>query len=323
MTERLAAVTGGTGFLGSRIALALHQAGWRVRLLVHSTATHPLLAGIRPELLAGDLLDPASLAELVRDAAVVIHAAALVRASSRRAFMRVNRDGTRMLAEAVARGAGRPGFILVSSQAAREPQLSDYAASKRMGEAVAAAVLGSDGCVVLRPCVVYGPWDQEGRALLRLARRRWAPVVRPEPRIAMIHVADAAAAIASVAAHGPAAGLFELCDGRPDGYAWSELLRRIGLALGRAPHPVPVPDLLVRGAAAANQAWGMVRGRPALFGIGKAREILHRDWSGDPARRLPGTIWVPRIGLDDGLAEMVAWSRGGAGQPNFTRSALP
>ena len=86
--------------------------------------------------------------------------------------------------------------VLVSSLAAREPRLSPYAASKRAGEEAATAALDAGGVpwTVLRPCVIYGPWDREGLALVRLARAPVAPVPRkPEPRIAMVHAADVAA----------------------------------------------------------------------------------------------------------------------------------
>ena len=317
---RIAVVTGGTGFLGSRIALALVALGWRVRLLVHRSGTHPVLEGTSLEQVRGGLDDEAALSRLVQDAAVVVHAAGLVKAARSLQLMAINRDGTRRLADAVARQRQRPKFILVSSQAARSPQLSAYAASKRAGELAAIDVLGSRGCVVLRPCVIYGPWDQEGRALLRLAHRRFAPAVAgPEPRIAMIHVADAAAAIAAVAAGGPDGGVYEISDERPGGYGWSELLRLLGTAQDRQPHPVPVPDLLVRAAGAASQAWGVLRGRPSVFGIGKAREILHRDWSSSPADHLPAALWSPCIPIEAGLAEMVKWSR----EAGPTGPALP
>ncbi len=307
---RIAAVTGGTGFLGSRIAVALHRAGWRVRLLVRSTVTHPVLAGIPLELVTGVLDDEAALSRLVADAAVVVHAAGLVKARSRRQFLRVNRDGTRRLAEMVARDQPRAKFILVSSQAARAPHLSGYAASKRMGEAAAMAALGSERCLVLRPCVIYGPWDLEGPALLRLAGGGFVPAVgRPEPRICMIHVADAAEAVVALAAGGPAAGTYEICDERPDGYGWRELLRRIGSAQGKAGHPVVVPDLLILAAGAASGAVGLITRTTPIFGIGKAREILYRDWSSDRARHLPADVWRPQIPLADGLAELVGWAR--------------
>jgi hypothetical protein len=39
------------------------------------------------------------------------------------------------------------------------------------------------------------------------------------------------------------------------------------------------------------------------------REILHPDWSADPARQIPGDIWRPGIAIEQGFARAVAWYR--------------
>ena len=46
----LAAVTGGTGFLGRFIVAALIEAGWRVRMLVRSDPVHPLIPHLDAEI---------------------------------------------------------------------------------------------------------------------------------------------------------------------------------------------------------------------------------------------------------------------------------
>ena len=310
MTRPIAAVTGGTGFLGRYVIAALAQAGWQVRLLTRGEPARPLPADLPLELVPGDLGDRAALSRLVQGASAVIHAAGLVKSLRRQDFLTVNRDGAACLAEVVALTAPRARFVLVSSQAARMPGLSSYARSKRAGEIAVTAALGDVDWVVLRPCVIYGPWDWEGLALQRLARRRVAPVPgKPEPRIAMIHARDAAAAIVALSRGGPGHATFEISDERIDGYGWTELLRTTGAMLGRMPRVVPVPDLLIRAAGAASDAIGILSGRPSVFGWGKAHEILHRDWASDRNRQLPGTLWRPTIDLRTGLQETVAWWR--------------
>lgn len=305
---RVAAVTGGTGFVGSHIVQALAADGWRVRLLARRAPLHPLLAPISLDLVLGDLDDPAALARLVAGAAVVVHAAGLVKARRPAEFFAVNEGGTRRLAAAVAAVAKAQHFVLVSSQAARQPELSAYAASKRAGEVALGAALPQ--ATVLRPGIVYGPWDREGVALLRMARRRIVLVPRPPPlRLSMIHVRDLAEAVVAVCAAGPA-GTFELSDSAPDGHFYGDVMRRIGDLLGRTPKLVPVPDALFRLAGATSDRFAALAGRAAIFGSGKAREILHRDWRPDTRTRLPAAIWAPRICLPAGLAETVAWWRG-------------
>ncbi len=124
MTPPVAALTGGTGFLGRYLAKAFHQAGWRIRLLTRRAPLHPMLDRIPLELELGGLDDAAALGRLVSGATAVIHAAGLVKARSLAALMAVNRDGTARLAEAVAATLSPPRLLLISSLAAREPTLS-------------------------------------------------------------------------------------------------------------------------------------------------------------------------------------------------------
>ena len=308
MTGPVAAVTGGTGFFGRYIVAALVQAGWRTRLLARRDPVHPSLAGLPLELVPGDLDDDAALSELVRDASVVIHAAGLVKARSRKEFFAVNRDGAARLARVVALVAPRARFILISSIAARTPGLSSYGDSKRAGEAAVTAALGEGSWVVLRPCVIYGPWDLEGLALLRMARGWIAPVLtRPEPRIAMIHARDAAASVVALSRDGSSKAIFDISDRRPAGYGWTELLQVAGTELGRVPHTVPVPDLLLRAAGVASDVMTALSGRPALLGQGKVRDILHRDWASDRNSQPSERIWSPQVDLRTGLKDTIAW----------------
>ena len=82
--------------------------------------------------------DEAALRRLVDGADAVIHAAGLIKARRPSDFMTVNRDGTALLSAL----APEAPFLLLSSLAAREPQLSPYAASKRAAEEVVAGRTG-------------------------------------------------------------------------------------------------------------------------------------------------------------------------------------
>lgn len=308
--QRIAAVTGGTGFLGRHVVTALLRAGWQLRVLMRPDLFSPPETQPGIELVHGDLDDPAALARLVQDAAVVVHVAGLTKAPRPAEFMAINRDGTARLAGIARRQAPSARFVLVSSQAARVPSLSAYATSKRAAEdAVIAEFAGLDW-IILRPCVIYGPGDREGLALARMVRRRLIPVsVAPEPRIAMIHARDAAAAIAVACAGGPSGAIFELCDGCLEGHDWREIIMLAAGLLGQKPRIVPVPDGLILGAGSLSDLWGRLVARAPLFGRGKAREILHRDWRPDRTMQLPGDIWQPTIDLRTGLADTAAWWR--------------
>ncbi|HZY52217.1 MAG TPA: NAD-dependent epimerase/dehydratase family protein, partial [Reyranella sp.] len=124
---KVAAITGATGFVGPHLVAALARHGWTFRLLMRRWTPLPSLPGVAAEIVWGDLSDEASLKRLVAGADAVVHAAGLIKARRPIEFDQVNRDGTARLSAL----APDVPFLLLSSLAAREPQLSPYAASKR------------------------------------------------------------------------------------------------------------------------------------------------------------------------------------------------
>ncbi len=305
MTRGIAALTGGTGFIGRVCAASLVASGWQVRRLVRRDPAHPVLSHTPTETVLGDLDDEAALIRLVRGADAVVHAAGAIRGRNDAAFLAVNRDGTGRLASVTAREAPAARFVLLSSQAARCPELSPYAASKLAGEAAMRAALGAQNSwVILRPGIVYGPWDEATRSLLRLANLPLVPVpAAPEPRLTMIHVSDVAAAIVAFCANGPSGALHELCDAASDGHAWRSL---VACASGRpAPRFVTVPDSVLLAAGGAADFWSKLAGTPSIFGRGKAREILHRDWRPDATLGVPPTFWRAETALAAGLGALI------------------
>src|SRR5688500_14355024 len=121
------AVTGLTGFVGRNVARALAREGRRWRGLVRNQKKLAALNLPQGEIIAGSLEDEASLERLCEGTSAVIHCGGNIAALSREDFFQTNVSGTsRLLASSVRTGVKR--FVQVSSLAAREPQLSDYAA---------------------------------------------------------------------------------------------------------------------------------------------------------------------------------------------------
>ena len=125
------AITGATGFIGRALCQRLEPGRQVVRALSRQADSRlpDTVTVVR-----GDLSSSAALRALVRDAAWVVHCAGAVRGASRRAFDAVNVDGTAALLDAMAAAAPKARLLHVSTLAAAQPQLSDYAASKRSAE---------------------------------------------------------------------------------------------------------------------------------------------------------------------------------------------
>jgi len=304
MTESrgLVALTGGTGFLGAYLQSALLKAGWRVRLL----ARREISPRDGVSIIRGDLSDDVALEQLVNGADVVVHAAGLTKAVHAEDFFKINADGAVAVANAVRRQPHPPRVVVVSSLAAREPELSSYAASKRAGERAFCSFIDA---IVLRPTAVYGPGDMEVSRFLKYARAGILPVPRArKAKVTLIHASDVAEAVTAAAGSG-LTGIFELTDGRPSGYGWRELAQEIVAMVGGKVRIEELPACVFRAIAGVN--WGISRfsGRAEMLTPGKVRELFHRDWSSEPARQLPLDLWQAQVALPAGLAETLSWLR--------------
>lgn len=309
--SRLVAITGATGFFGRYIVEAFSSSGWRVRILARQAVNHPQLAGLELDVVSGDLSNKEALRTLVDGADAVVHAAGLIKARSAAAFEAVNIRGTANLARAIEERGVTARVLLVSSMAAREPQLSSYARTKRAGEELLMAVL-SPHCdwTIVRPCAIYGPWDRETLAFFRAVD--YHIFLRPsiaDGRIAVIHAADAATAIARLCDQGPTRSVFELTDERTQGYSWDEIVGTVETAMDSKALVIPVPGPAVRAAAALSLAAARILGRTPMFTPEKAREILHADWGSRAESQPPRSLWRPAIGLAQGFRDTVGWYR--------------
>jgi nucleoside-diphosphate-sugar epimerase len=296
------ALTGATGFIGKILLERLTGAGRQVRALTR----RPRPPRMNTQWVRGDLEDTAALEELVRGAAAVIHCAGAVRGASQSAFLRTNAQGTLHLVEAASRQAPPPRFLLISSLAAREPQLSWYAASKYRAEQILAERAGSMPWTVFRPTAVYGPGDRELSPLFRATRRGVLPMVgRETARFGLLHVDDLAAAVLSwMAVELPSGGVFELDDGTPGGYDRDQVARIAGEVWGRPVRPLALPVALVSLVAGSNLVLSRLFRYAPMLTPGKVRELTHPDWVCDNTHlRQALHDWQPRIRLRDALGK--------------------
>jgi nucleoside-diphosphate-sugar epimerase len=289
-TPRLAALTGGTGFVGSHLAEALLAGGYRVRALVRRPAEPGWLKSAGVDVVPGDVRDPSSLASFVEGADLVVHAAGKTSARSLADFRACNATGTRHLVDATREAAPAAHFVLISSQAAAGPSrdgnpvlpgtrgrpISSYGSSKLEGED---EVRASDGLAftILRPSAVYGPRETAIRDLFVATSRGFTPLLAGgTPRVQMVFVEDVARVLMAVAERGGRRETFFV--------AHPEVLdfRGIAVTLSRLRTPparlVPVPALAIRAAGLVTSLVSALRKAPAVFSSEKAAEMLQPAW---------------------------------------------
>jgi nucleoside-diphosphate-sugar epimerase len=297
---KLAAITGATGFVGPHLVAALARHGWTFRLLLRRWTPLPSLPGVEAEVVWGDLADEASLKRLVAGADAVVHAAGLIKARQAIDFDRVNRDGTARLSAL----APDIPFLLLSSLAAREPQLSPYAASKRAAEEV--VVRRSGPWLAIRAPAVYGPGDRETLPYFKMAARGFAlQPDQPNARLSLIHVEDLAEALALALDRPLLPGVYEIDDGHPGGYRHADMAAAAAETLGR-----PVRALRVgRGPMNAVARLNSLRPGPQILSLAKVRELYHSDWTVHERRLAEATGFVARFGLAEGFRHTILWYR--------------
>ncbi|MBB4659170.1 NAD-dependent epimerase/dehydratase family protein [Parvularcula dongshanensis] len=311
-TERpVLALTGATGLVGRAVLRAAAGRGVAVRALYR---TRPGPEGA--EWVRGDLSDEAALRGLCDGATAVLHVAGATASLGDRGFHEVNVVGAARIAEA-ARQAGAGRFVLVSSQAARAPALSAYARSKRLGETAVRRAVGEMPVAVVRPPAVFGPGDEATEPLLAALRRGLLPVPGGRGwrgrRFAAIP-ADALAEYLLDAAMQPSQpqALSEPAS-YPD-LSW-EAFAGAAATAGHPARLLPVPPFLLRMAGLVCDFAARVTRRPAVFGAGKAREMLHSDWrAAGPAVNSPPLAAALRPLLGTSRADQKILTRAQAGQ---------
>jgi nucleoside-diphosphate-sugar epimerase len=307
--QPVVALTGATGFIGRKLVPLLAAEGWRVRLLLRRDPVWPEWRGVAPQIVAGDLNDPLALRQLVEGADAVVHVAGMIKATRRRQYYAVNHAGSAALADAVLAVAPAARFLHVSTIAAREPQLSDYAGSKRAGEDAVLERLGARA-TVLRPPAVYGPGDRESLVFFQLASRHLVPLAGPpQARAAMIHVDDLAALLVALLREVPRGAVLTAADARPGGYSWREVFHLAARAVGNPRARLFHAPAALLHAIALGGDIGRTFGKANLLTHQKLRELRHHDWSVSAAEWARPAGWEPRYPLSDGFGHAVAWYR--------------
>jgi len=304
------AVTGATGFVGSHVIRRLAASGHQVRILARRMPIAALTPDKPLEVVLGDLDDLPALHRLVAGVDAVIHVAGVIKARHAAEFHRVNVEGTRHVAVALAEASPDLRVIHVSSLAAREPGLSPYCASKRGGEEAIQLLPNPGRLTILRPPAVYGPGDAEIFPMFKAASLGFCtyPAAR-ESRVSLIHGADLAAAIVAAAEAALPDPVYELDDGHASGYAWAEIGAGLSAALRRSVRMIRVPRPVLTAIAGGVEVHRRVAGSLTALSLAKVPELYHRDWAAQGPRPEAQTGWKPTFDLTRGFADTLAWYR--------------
>ena len=302
-------LTGASGFVGRSLLERLHQEGYELVAPSRTPLAGAPVGVCNP--LVGELAADVDWGGSLENVSVVIHSAARVHVMNDTAddplveFRKANFDGTVSLArQAAAVGVRR--FVFISSikvngegtepgqpyRADDTPAPQDpYGVSKMEAEQALRAVASETGMevVIIRPVLVYGPGVKANfRSMMSwLSKGVPLPLGATGNKRSLVAVDNLVDLIATCIEHPAAANqTFLVSDG--EDLSTTQLLQRMGSALGRPARLLPVPASLLQASAAmlgrraiAQRLCGSLQ-----VDITKTRELLG---------------WTPPVSVDDAL----------------------
>jgi nucleoside-diphosphate-sugar epimerase len=217
--------------------------------------------------------------------------------------------------------AGPVGEGSVRRESDPPAPVSDYGRSKRAAELAAVAWCDRVPTTVIRPGIVFGPWDRLLLPMFRSIDRLGIhpiPTFAPPP-LSLLHVQDLVEVLVRAAERGtrlvqqsrgasPGAGYYFACSGQH--LTYPELGRMVAQALGRRHvlllHLVePLPWLV----AGVTELFARLSHQPAIVNVDKMRESIQPSWAASPQAIREQLGFSEACPLDQRLRQTVAWYR--------------
>jgi len=95
----------------------------------------------------------------------------------------------------------------------------------------------------------------------------------------------------------------------PEVFTSAEFVRQVGVAEGRRPLVLKVPEPVGRGLLSLIGGAAKLVGQASVLSAEKADEFFEEAWTGDPSAFMGDTGWHPAFDLATGLAATNAWYR--------------
>lgn len=253
LSNKVATIFGGTGFIGQHIVWELARQDYTVKI---ATRTPEKAYFLRPAGVVGQVVpvkydpnDPESIADVVKGSDFVVNCVGLLAEKGKATFQKAHVDLPANIAKACAADKRVSRFVHISALGVEKSQ-SKYAKTKLAGEK--ALMEHYPGATILRPSIVFGPEDGFFNMFATMAcflpalpligggKTKFQPVFVGD-------VADAAIQAIEIPAVGdknPKGRIYEL--GGPEILSFKELLERLFQHIDRKRFLVPLPWSLAK-----------------------------------------------------------------------------
>ncbi len=320
--QKLALITGASGFVGSHLVDLLIEKNYKVRVIARSGSRLRWVRNQPIEVIHCEYNDKERLKTAVKDCDYIFHVAGVIKSKTKDGYFKGNRDVTRNLLDAVK--SVKPNlkrFIHISSQAAVGPSPDDnpidetapynpvsiYGKSKMAAELEVLKEKDSIPFTICRPPSVYGPRDAEILVLFQTIAKGLHPLIGLEKKnISLIHVSDLVRGLLLAAESHKAEGQIYFISSE-EYYNWDEVGNLASRLLGKKVFKVRIPHFLVYAVAGISQFLSYFKKEPVKLSLEFANEMIQKNWTCSVRKAIDELGYHQLIDLESGFRETIEW----------------
>ena len=322
--RRKVLVTGGTGFVGSHLVDCLVERGSDVRCLVRRSSNLRYLKHPEIELAYGGLDDSTDWDEALADVDIIYHVAGTTFARRAKDYFAVNHQGTEvLLAEALKRRDWIKRLVYISSLAAVGPArdgtpvnedtlpapVTPYGRSKLMAEEAVRIVSDLLPITIVRPPAVYGPRDYGIFEFFKAVKGGMFPMIgRRDKRVSLVHARDLVDGIILAGESQTSVGRTYFISSEYD-YSMRAVADLMAALMRKRLRVLTIPRPIAYVVAVIAEGAAALMGKPPVLNRDKVTDLSQMGWTCSIERASSELGYSPRVQLEEGLRETIAWYR--------------
>lgn len=297
-------VTGATGFVGRNVIDELRREGRECIALIRNKQKAEKIWGKNIELRIADLRDRGTVFSAFKGVDVVVHIAGLIKTSENSEFYSSNVTGAENVAWASSLCNVRK-IIYVSSLSVQNP-ISHYGKSKLLSEKKLLQHKDQLKISILRPAIVYGPYDEGMYSYFKMAKRGMIPILRKERHISLVYVKDVARTInLLIDRDNPKPEVFQLSDNHI--YTWEYAAHTLFNSMNVDGKILRFPEFSPYVFAYSSNIFSKIFKYEPILTIDKMREFMQKKWICNSSRLFLKTGFIPSYTIEKGFKETAQW----------------
>jgi len=321
-------VTGGTGFIGSRLVDFLLKSGHKPDCLIRKTSNLRWIADSGARFTEGELTDRESLRRFVRGKDLLFHLAGRIKGTREELFAANSRGTENLLSAVEEETPPLQRFLFVSTQETlgivegaapageKTPirPITAYGQSKADAERIVKARSGNLSWTIIRPSTVFGPRDPELFLFFKLVSRGWVLSPKVDAKISVMFCDNLIPALYAAATSEACSGkVYHIAD--DETVTWESFGQMIAESMEKKTRRLALPKGVLKCIGAVSSVYSAVTKNPATLNREKLQMMMQPNLMISNERAKQDFNFAPKVPLRQGIRETVEWYRGAGWLP--------